>query len=199
MPTIEELTKAIHANCVQKGFMPAEGGPGDNTWGDYVALLLTEVGEILEAYRDRRMAAYTTATGKPDDVASEVADCVIRLLNTADAFGLFITNPDVTLEDVGILYSPPGVVSFGDWVAWLGYRVGRLWSAALHGRAQQEHAMVALLRALQTFAQRWGINLTQEVERKMAYNVTRPWQHGGRVLTGATSTPVTPHQEGPAQ
>jgi NTP pyrophosphatase (non-canonical NTP hydrolase) len=176
-----ELTQQIRDNNIEKGFRPTGGGPGDNTWGDYVALLLTEVGEILEAYRDRQLASYTTATGKPDDVASEVADCVIRVIDMADVFSLYITSPDITLEDIGILLAP-GTQSFGDWVAWLGYRVGLLWQADLRGTAAREHTMVAVLRALQTFAQHWGINLTAEVERKMAYNVTRPYLHGRMAL-----------------
>jgi NTP pyrophosphatase (non-canonical NTP hydrolase) len=51
-------------------------------------LIVTEVSEAGEAYRIRGMEEYADDTGKPDDVGSEFADVLIRLLNYCDRYGV---------------------------------------------------------------------------------------------------------------
>lgn len=80
--------------------------------GEEIALLHSEVSEMLEQYREIGLKP-RTVDGKPDDFASEVADVYIRLLDTC---------------------------------------------------------------------YRHGINLDVEFERKIAYNWTRDYKHGGKKL-----------------
>lgn len=87
---------------------------GGNTFGDYIALLHSELSEALEAYRDHRLTDPTEPNGKPEGVGSEFADVLVRLLDTCDVY---------------------------------------------------------------------GIDLAAEFDRKIAYNRTRPYQHGGRTLS----------------
>lgn len=99
-----------------------------NSMAEYVALLHSEVSEVLEAWRDYHNAAsqyrviQNYGTGgyavKPIGVDSELADVFIRLLDMCDVF---------------------------------------------------------------------GVDLFQAFIEKMAYNRTRPYQHGGRTLEGKSS------------
>jgi hypothetical protein len=53
-------------------------------------------------------------------------------------------------------------------------------------RDEPHHVVVfeapLMLRALVGVAERYGIDLEAEYARKIAYNRTRPYQHGGRTL-----------------
>lgn len=119
--SLAEMAAEVRQVNIDKGWRS-----GDNTFGDYIALLHSELSEALEAYRDHRLE---DATGKlrdaldsvglegqpakPEGVGSEFADVLIRLLDTCDVY---------------------------------------------------------------------GIDLEAEYERKIAFNRTRPYQHGGRTL-----------------
>lgn len=85
----------------------------DRSFGDEIALIHSELSEALEAYRRNEPATWYRDDGKPEGVASELADVLIRLVDTA---------------------------------------------------------------------KRRGVDLYTAVEQKVAYNATRPYRHGGKLL-----------------
>lgn len=213
--TIAEMTAQIRENNIAKGWRSAAGGPGDNTLGDYVALLHTEVAEATEAYRDHRLRdatkqpepifrdreipkirkddVYVTTRvvvghrpAKPEGVGSEFADMVIRLLDTGDVFDFAVADPDSELDDVADLdprvSDPklPALVTFGDHMAWLSRRINHMWT-------ETSVAPAWALRAVVTVARKYAIDLDAECARKMAYNRTRSFRHGGRALSDANA------------
>jgi NTP pyrophosphatase (non-canonical NTP hydrolase) len=114
------LQQQVWSNCEAKGH-----NVDANTMAEYVALLHSEVSEMLEAWRDHHdtqshykvTQVYDTGgyAVKPIGVDSEMADVFIRLLHMCEVF---------------------------------------------------------------------GVDLLQAFTEKMAYNRTRPYQHGGRALRG---------------
>jgi len=85
----------MQAEVAQVNFDKGWRGDGapDVSFGESIALLHSEVSEALEAYRNHGLQDQTGRKmgGKPEGVGSELADVLIRLLDTADRFGIDLT------------------------------------------------------------------------------------------------------------
>ena len=83
---IKELIKAIGRCNEEHGFRTVNTNPTD-----FVALIHSEVSEMLEEFRSGHQATetyYRESDGKPEGVPSELADIVIRCFDMADFYGI---------------------------------------------------------------------------------------------------------------
>lgn len=150
---LAQMTREVREVNVAKGFRPAEGGPGGNTFGDYIALLHSEASEALEAYRDHRLG---DATG--------VQVCVDPRCSRFHS-----SNPRPGDVDRGIVTPCPA---------------GHMNTPKPEGVGSE---LADVLIRLIDMADVFGVDLAAEYQRKVAYNRTRAFQHGGRTLSDTAS------------
>ena len=80
---LAKLQRAIHENAKDHGWWNEP-----RTFGDIIALCHSELSEALESYRNGEAMAWTNEAGKPEGVAVEMADCIIRILDWAGHEGM---------------------------------------------------------------------------------------------------------------
>lgn len=204
---LNELAKEAHQIAVDHGWWEKEP-----SFGDLVALMHSELSEALEEYRAGRPMVWhacmtsdddtpctkegcgdwyngkcelTCLSPKPEGIAVELADCIIRILDwmgkeQMDADKLMYESTQRVMPEV-----PKRInnTSFGNCISrWhlllsLGY---------VHWcREPREYAAlrIALCMAeILDWAGKEGVDMDAIIREKMAYNRTRPYRHGGKLL-----------------
>jgi hypothetical protein len=161
----------VHNLAVEKGWY--DGQP--RSIPHLVALVRTEIAELIECYRDGHgmTETWTDPAGKPCGIPAELADVAIRLCDMAGAHGAEIDTRDPRLSlrytvDSDDALEQTEVIQ----AAVSGYMFIRVPAAAWVCGAGLHECM--------RFAQRHGIDLEAAMRVKHAHNVTRPRRHGGK-------------------
>ena len=175
---LADLQKEAHAIAKEHGWWDEE-----RTFGDWIAEVHAALSRALDAYREHGLKdwrSHTYSDGfvdehpqgeKPEGVASELADVVIRVADIAEHYG-YSLDPDESIEDWDALdVCLAGLGSFGDWIAQLHWITAE--PTSYKGVASEHlviNALAALIVGVQRMAAHYGIDLDAAIEAKMEYN-----------------------------
>ncbi len=160
-----EMIKRIHDNAVAHGFHDPDVEP---TFSEYCALIHEEISEAFSAWRNGEPDEYVK-DGKPEGVWVELADVVIRC---ADALATYYS---YDYKDV-VLSSEIAQYSMSNFTTYLHGRV-----SCMDDGCSIKEQLCTIIWAIYIRAASCSIDLDAVIERKHAYNVTRPRLHGKRM------------------
>lgn len=180
----KELTKAIHANAVEKGFWDKE-----LSTEHYLMLVITEMSEAVEADRkgkysnvpkEKENTVFDARTFNEsnsffvenfekyvkDTVEDELADAYIRLLDVAEGKNINIISPAISSFDI------VEQIKSQDFTETIFVAVAGLIEHF------EDNDISDILTYLEIIAEVYGIDLLWHIEAKMKYNAMRPMLHG---------------------
>lgn len=175
---LNSMIAPIHDNAVRHGWWD-EG----RSFGEVCALIHSELSEALEEYRDGRPMAYAVRDGdiiekwrdgeKPEGIAVELADAVIRIL---DWYGY---EQRQLPEDYEVFAATPR--NFGEYICGLHACVSEAYAAA-HRLGDRTDKLFACVYDIYAWAEQNGVDMDKLIKRKHKYNINRAYKHGGKAI-----------------
>lgn len=183
---LPEMFAEIRAVNIDKGWQPH-----DLTVGEILALLHSEVSEALDAYRvwdfedGTAGSAYNRGGNpgaKPEGVGSELADVLIRWIDNMDMFGLTPADVPEGHGRFGFSDRPGHVLNvLHDMISRFSFAYDSWRSCPLPGEVEvYQRYYIRIFYYLEQVAENFGIDLMAEYQRKLEYNKTRAYRHGGK-------------------
>ena len=174
---LDALQKDIHENAVAHGWWETE-----RSIGDICALIHSELSEALEEYRNGRDLYYTGEDGKPEGIAIEFADTVIRILDYFEKNGLHYIEPPEVLTGTRLEDSVNTIreASFGSFISEL-----HMWVSLAHELSDFGYAEKYLSYVI-SLVYTWSVwedaDIFEMIRIKHEYNKKRPYKHGGKKI-----------------
>lgn len=194
-----ELAKEAHKISKEHGWWDKEP-----TFGSLIALMHSELSEALEEYRNGRpMVWYACDVSdaccepghyhynvnccrgcghrgyKPEGIAVELADCIIRILDWAGHEGVKVDFIIKTLEENR--YKESDIDDdFGDFIS-------VCHSVLSNAYVQEDELGRSMCLCMEIvyimdWAKHEGVDMDAIIREKMEYNKTRSYRHGGKIL-----------------
>ncbi len=188
---IRDLQREAHAIAKDHGWWDEE-----RTFGDWIAEVHAALSRALDAYREHGLKdwrSHTYSDGfvdehpqgeKPEGVASELADVVIRVADIAECYGIDLQGYRLTAGHRAWSKRE----SFGEWSGEAHWLLSQAFELAyadteFHSNERGVNQRLAdVILWVERMAAHYGIDLDAAIEAKMEYNRTRPYRHGGKAL-----------------
>ena len=160
--------------------------------GTSIALIKTELSEAMDAFRNNSYCKMTpkelqkenSKINNIDDFSifykkavketfeEEVSDIAIRILHYSGYYGL-------TLGDSAIMPTKEKGLFNKDFIA-----IDKILTSLYDNNSRQDQTSVftIVLRMLESISEVYGFDLEQHINLKLAYNATRGYKHGNKVL-----------------
>jgi len=201
---MNKFAAEVHQNAVEHGWWDEE-----RSFGEIIALCHSELSEALEEYRAKRPMVYFVvemddgkggtylairediiseedfAGEKPEGIAVELADCIIRILDWYGKEGL---DTDALLLEAGIItmcdLPTPVYGSFGDFIALLHNLLSMAYACWCNASGISASALrlAKCIREIMAWAKENGVDMEHILDMKHEYNKGRPYRHGGKAL-----------------
>lgn len=162
---LSELIEESHRMAVEKGWWSTNA---DDHTGK-VGLIVSELSEALEEWRDRKPALYYVE-GKPEGLAVELADVAIRLADLCGKKGAEVAG---NLGDGRL-------VALGEGSVPAEFALAMRTACSLIDAEDFGWAAGELFAEVSRLAERLQCDLVYAVKEKMRYNASRPFRHGGK-------------------
>ncbi|EQB20033.1 hypothetical protein UNSWDHB_2619 [Dehalobacter sp. UNSWDHB] len=159
-----ELAKAIHQNAVDHGWWEEE-----RSFPEVVALIHSELSEALEEFRSGKPFFYYEDK-KPEGVAVELADCIIRIL---DYCGRRKIDIDAALD---LRRAGNDTYTLPELIAECHYLMAQAYKD-VEPRSLYFAECISLVRF---WCAENGADIDEAIVLKHEYNKTRPYKHGGK-------------------
>lgn len=165
-----ELIKEIHENAVAHGWWE-----GERDIAEIYALIHSELSEALEEYRSGKEMIYYV-DGKPEGIAVELADAVIRILDYVAQrefyTGIVLYTEHIRVNDKKVSL-PRLIVECHESIT-----MARVYDE--ENRSPVGH-FTKVKANIREYLSDNGLDLYEIIRIKHEYNKTRPYRHGGKI------------------
>lgn len=171
MIDIIKLANKIHLNAIKHGWWKE-----DRLWNDTRILIVSEIAELLEAFRNNQTYKQCDKNINLNYFEEESADVIIRLL---DYVGFIVNKLKAT--NLGIVYDQEGIQLSGSISSQLDMIVAYLYEETkiIKLSIKSIYSLLDVVATVDKFTKNFdNIDIWNAIEIKHKYNKTRPYKHG---------------------